>query len=87
VITFETNSGNSNVVHISNEKHFYYHPNTQKHFVYIILSKLERSAKNAFSARQNAIFALHQKIIETNKRLTSNGHLVTFLEKKTRGMF
>jgi hypothetical protein len=42
VITFETNNGNSNEAHISNEKHFYYHPNTQKRFVYIILGELER---------------------------------------------
>jgi hypothetical protein len=51
VLSFGTNNGNSNVVHISNEKHFYYNPNTQKCFVYIMLSELERLAKKGFSAR------------------------------------
>jgi hypothetical protein len=51
VLTFGTNNGNSNVVHISNEKHSYYNPNTQESFVYIMLSELERLAKNAFSGR------------------------------------
>jgi hypothetical protein len=52
VITFETNNGNSNVEHISNEKFFYYPPNTQNRFLYIILSELERLAKNAFLAQK-----------------------------------
>jgi hypothetical protein len=64
MITFETNNGNLNVVHISNKKHFYYHPNIQKRFVYIILSELNGLAKNAFSARQNAFFVHHQNLLK-----------------------
>jgi hypothetical protein len=64
VITFETHNGNYNVVHISNEKHFYYHSNTQKRFVYTVLSELERLAKNAFSACQNAFIVHHQNLLK-----------------------
>jgi hypothetical protein len=64
VISVETNNGNSNVVRNSNEKIFYYHPNTQKLFVCMILCELDRLAKNPFSARQNAFFVNHQNLLK-----------------------
>jgi hypothetical protein len=77
VITFETNNGNSNVVHISNKKHFYSPPDTQKRFVYMILSELERLAKNEFSARQKCIFGTPTKSVEPNTRYISSRFLST----------
>jgi hypothetical protein len=64
LITFETNNGISNVDNILNEKLFYYPPNTQKRFVYIILSQLERLAKNEFLARQNAFLVHYQNLLK-----------------------
>jgi hypothetical protein len=84
VITLETNNGNSNVDHISNEKFFYYPPNTQKRFVYIILSELDRLAKNAFSALQYAFLIHNENLLKQITGIFSVGFYLLFRASKLR---
>jgi hypothetical protein len=63
VIALETNKKNTNVDHISNEKHIYLRLNSKKSLVSTILCEMGRMAKNAFSARQNAFLVQQQNLL------------------------